>query len=187
MATVINDHGQAVGFSGACGNSALPPIAFGPHAVLWDRDGAVRDLGNLGAPVVNIALSINDRGQVVGTSSLAPDSRPFYKIHGFVWTRDRGMKDLGALPGDVASVATSINDAGEIVGVSADAAGNIRAVRWHHGTMEDLNTLVSPDAALYLLFAQTIHANGTIVGFGVHKETGEVHAFRLRPARIERY
>jgi uncharacterized membrane protein len=82
-ATVINDRSQAVGFTGSCGNSALPPIAFGPRAVLWEPDGSVRDLGNLGAPVLNISLSINNHSQVVGTSSLASDSRPFYKIHAF--------------------------------------------------------------------------------------------------------
>jgi probable HAF family extracellular repeat protein len=178
-ATVINDRGQAVGFSGSCGNSALPPIAFGPHAVIWNTDGSVHDLGNLGSPVLNIGLAINNHGQVVGTSSLAADSRPFYKIDAFLWTRANGMKDLGTLPGDIASVATNINDRGEVIGVSADAAGNIRAFHWQHGVMEDLNALVAPDSPLYLLFAQTINANGVIVGFGADKESGEVHAFRL--------
>ena len=32
----------------------IPPLAFGPHAVLWDSDGTPVDLGNLGAAVVNI-------------------------------------------------------------------------------------------------------------------------------------
>ena len=181
MATVINNRGQAVGFSGACENSALPPIAFGPHAVIWDRDGSVHDLGNLGTAVLNIALDINDRGHVVGTSSLAPDSRPFSKIHGFLWTKEHGMRDLGTLAGDVASVATNINEAGEVVGVSADDVGNTRAFYWRDGNMVDLNTLVPDDSDLYLLFAQAIAPSGAIVGFGVHKETGEIHAFRLIP------
>src|SRR5262249_10170381 len=48
MAFWINDNGQAVGTSGSCGNTYVPPIAAGPHAVLWDKDGSPTDLGNLG-------------------------------------------------------------------------------------------------------------------------------------------
>jgi hypothetical protein len=47
--------------------------------------------------------------------------------------------------------------------------------------MEDLNTLVPQDSPLYLLFAQTINESGTIVGFGVHKQSGELHAFEAVP------
>jgi uncharacterized membrane protein len=79
VAVRINDNGQAVGFSGSCGNSALFPHAFGPHAVLWDRDGSAHDLGNLGATNVNVGLAINNREQVVGASSLAADSTPFHR------------------------------------------------------------------------------------------------------------
>ena len=41
-----------------------------------------------------------------------------------------------------------------------------------------LNTLVPADAPVYLLFAAAINADGAIAGWGVHKETGEVHAFQ---------
>jgi hypothetical protein len=37
MALWINDNGQAVGASGSCANTVLPPLAFGAHAVLWER------------------------------------------------------------------------------------------------------------------------------------------------------
>src|ERR1022692_420275 len=40
MALGINDRGQAVGASGRCANTILPPFAAGPHAVLWERDGS---------------------------------------------------------------------------------------------------------------------------------------------------
>ena len=105
LALWINDRGEAVGSSGLCGNTAIPPLAFGPRAVLWDRDGVPYDLGNLGSSVINAGLGINNREQVVGASSLQNDSTPFYKTHGFLWTRERGMADLGTLPGDVASGA----------------------------------------------------------------------------------
>jgi probable HAF family extracellular repeat protein len=183
VAARINDKGQAVGFSGSCGDSALLPLPFGPHAVLWDKDAAVHDLGNLGAATVNIALAINNRGEVVGASSLAADSTPFYRTDAFLWTRRQGMQDLGTLPGDVHSGATGINDRGEVVGLSGDGAGNIRAFHWQEGAMRDLNTLVPADAPVYLLFATAINADGAIAGWGVHKETGEVHAFKLIPVK----
>ena len=69
----INDSGQAVGASGTCDNLSLPPLSTGPHAVLWNADGTPVDLGNLGGTtssfgVSNIALAINNPGQVVGAS-----------------------------------------------------------------------------------------------------------------------
>jgi probable HAF family extracellular repeat protein len=186
VASWINDKGQAVGYSGSCANSALLPLPFGAHAVLWERDGSIHDLGNLGAAAVNIALAINDRGQVVGASSLAADSTPFDRTNAFLWTKKDGMRDLGTLPGDVHSGATAINDAGEIVGVSGDGAGNIRAFHWQDGSMEDLNTLVPADATVYLLFATGINADGAIAGWGVHKTTGEIHGFEAIPNRARR-
>src|SRR6266481_6020551 len=103
LALAINDHGQAVGASGRCENTALPPLAFGPHAVLWENDGSVHDLGNLGAAAGNIGLFINNQGHVVGASSLTADSTPSDGIHAFLWTKGTGMRDLGTLPGDLAS------------------------------------------------------------------------------------
>lgn len=51
MAFGINDKGQAAGMSGLCSNTILPGFAAAPHAVLWDTDGTVHDLGNLGGTV----------------------------------------------------------------------------------------------------------------------------------------
>lgn len=44
-----NNVGQAVGMSGLCSNVLLPPFIQGTtatHAVLWDVDGTVHDLGS---------------------------------------------------------------------------------------------------------------------------------------------
>jgi hypothetical protein len=60
MALWINDLGQAVGVSGRCGNTNLPGVAYGPHAVLWEKDGTPIDLGNLVGTVFNAPLSINN-------------------------------------------------------------------------------------------------------------------------------
>jgi probable HAF family extracellular repeat protein len=183
MAIAINDHGQAVGATGTCANLVLPPLAFGPHAVLWDADGKPRDLGNLGTTALNIALAVNNKTQVVGVSSLYPDSSPFGGSHAFLW-QGGVMKDLGTLPGDVQSVAQSINDAGQVAGVSFDEHGNPRPFLWQNGVMQDINDLVVGGAPLYLLFGPFINDNGEIAGFGV-TEHGDVHAFLASPVAGE--
>jgi probable HAF family extracellular repeat protein len=181
MALWVNDNGQAVGASGLCSNTVLPPIAFGPHAVLWEKDGSAHDLGNLGSSVGNVGLSINNHGQVVGASSLTPDATPFFGSHAFLWTREKGMRDLGTLPGDVASAGLGINDEGQVVGISNDANGNPRAFLWQNGVMTDLNTLIPADSPLFLLGAFVINSRGEIIGFGVN-DAGEVHGFLATPS-----
>jgi len=179
MAGGINDKGQAVGATGTCANLVLPPLAYGAHAVLWEADGTPRDLGNLGTSKLNIALGVNNKTQVVGVSSLYPDSSPFSGSHAFLW-QNGVMRDLGTLPGDVQSVAQAINDAGQVTGVSFDAEGNPRPFLWDNGTMVDLNQLVVAGPQLYLLFGPSINAVGEIAGFGV-TENGDLHAFVATP------
>jgi probable HAF family extracellular repeat protein len=176
----INDNSQAAGTSGACDNTVLPPLGFGPHAVMWDADGTAHDLGNLGSTVINMGLSINNQGQVAGVSSLNDQAVPGNGTHAFLWTSAAGMQDLGALPGDAASVGSAINDAGDVVGPSFDPSGNPRAYLWHAGVMTDLNTLVTGNSPLYLLFASGIDSSGEIAGFGA-TEQGDVHAFLAIP------
>jgi probable HAF family extracellular repeat protein len=179
VALWINDLGEAVGASGTCANSSLPPLAFGPHAVMWGRDGTPHDLGNLGG-TANVGLSINNQGQVVGASTLTEKSAPT-DAHAFLWTKETGkIRDLGTLSGDSASAGLGINDGGDVVGVSFDADGNPRAYLWRNGVMTDLNTLVSASSPVFLLFADAINNRGEIAGWGV-TEAGDVHAFLAIP------
>jgi probable HAF family extracellular repeat protein len=106
VAAWINDNGQVVGAAGTC--AALNPntglYLVENHALLWEKDGSVHDLGNLGGTggiAGNHACAINNQGQVVGHSELANDAT----FHGFLWTTETGMRDLGTLPGDSASLA----------------------------------------------------------------------------------
>lgn len=184
VALWTNDKGQVVGASGNCSNTSPPPIAAGPHAILWETDGTPVDLGNLGSSALNAAIGINNLGQVVGASSLRDDSTPFNGTHAFVWTRQRRMKDLGTLSGDVASGAFAINDAGEIVGISIDLAGNPRAVYWYNGIPVDLNTQVASGSNLYLLWTADINNRGEITGWGVDTSTGEIHTYLAVPNRM---
>ena len=81
------------------------------------------DLGTLGG--VSTAEDINERGQVVGRSTLAKRG----EFHAFLW-EDGTMTDLGTLSG-LSSQAYGINDRGQVVGFSQPAVGQqIRATLW---------------------------------------------------------
>src|SRR5579863_5797100 len=165
IALWINDKGEAVGISGTCANTVVPPIAYGPHAVLWDREARPHDLGNLGSTAVNAALSINNRGQVVGASSPTDQSTAFNGNLAFLWIREKGMQPLMPLPGDVASAAEAINDAGEIAGLSVDPDGNTNVVIWQNGSPAKLSDLVVGESPFdALLFTTGINDAGEIVG-----------------------
>jgi probable HAF family extracellular repeat protein len=179
----INDKGQVIGSSGSC--STLNPSAGyyiqSRHVLLWERDGSVHDLGNLGGTGTfgpgNFPVELNNQGQVVGVSDLKGDTT----WHAFLWTKETGkMRDLRTLPGDVNSAGLGINDRGEVVGISLDASGNLHPFLWQKGVMTNLNTLVPADSPLYLLFAHSINSRGEIVGFGA-TSSGEIHGFLAIP------
>jgi probable HAF family extracellular repeat protein len=173
----INDRGQAVGTSGKCSNTSVGPPG-GPHAVLWESDGSPIDLGTLGRTMSNIATSINNRGEVVGTSPSSEDGN----YHPFLWTQETGIHDLGAFPGAVATIApccNTINDRREVVGFSIDASGNFRAFVWKDNVYMDLNRLIPKGSPWYLQAAQSLNDAGEITGYGmIH---GETHAFLATP------
>ena len=187
MAFGINDHGQAVGTSGTCANTLIPGFAAGPHAVLWESDGTVHDLGSLGGTVNTDILGVgtmafvnNNMGEVTGQATLAGNQ----SFHPFLWTRETGMQDLGVLPGDLVGAGLGMNNRGDIVGASVSApgpaTGNPRAFLWQNGVMSDLNAL-APGSPLYLLNAFAINEFEEIVGFGVQTSSGDLHAFLAQP------
>jgi probable HAF family extracellular repeat protein len=176
FAGATNDRGQVVGTSGLCSNTTTNGLVVGPHAVLWDSDGSVTDLGNLGGTMINLAASINIRGEVVGGSQSKDGN-----IHAFLWTKDTGMQDLGLLGKDTLTAPTWINNHGQVVGGSCPGpTGNCRAFLWQDKTLLDLNTLIPADGPLYLLFAWGINESGEIVGQAMTK-SGEFHAFKAIP------
>lgn len=193
MAFGNNDVGQAVGTTGTCANLYPPGFAAGPHAVLWDADGSVHDIGNLGGtsnPAVlavgNVAFAINNRAQVTGISAV-PGS---LTAHPFLWTEATGMQDLGLLPGDFIGAGLDLNDEGEVVGANLSAPGAMggtpRAVLWPHGpgTGVDLNALIPSGSPLYLLTAFSINDAGDIAGFALvtsGPDAGAIHGFLAEP------
>lgn len=160
----INDLGQITGTSFT--NSIVNPATGLPtlDPFLWEN-GRMLDLGTLGG-TVGRALMLNNRGQVIGQSSLAEipgacltgDSGTS-GCHGFIW--ESGIvTDLGTFGGDFA-IPNWINDAGEIAGVASTQ--NEQAVFgfvWKNGILTNLGTLAGD------CFSQAfaINSGGQVVG-----------------------
>jgi probable HAF family extracellular repeat protein len=186
FALTINDHGQTVGGSGLCSTIGLPPFAIpnttAAHAVLWEKDGSIHDLGSLGGAGNIIANSINNRGEVVGGAQSPKDGT----LHAFLWTRQTGMLDYGAFPGAVSTVVGCChtnNDRGEIVGFSVEPDNPYfgRALIWQGTEPKDLNDFVrAPSPFVQLVGVSSINNAGEIIGTGVTK-AGEIHAFLATP------
>jgi probable HAF family extracellular repeat protein len=167
----INDLGQAIGVTGLCENTHVPPITPGsnaPHAVLWDKDGTPTLLLPRGGGF-NVPAGINNRGEV-GGAFLSIDGT----VHPFLWTKARGMQDLGAFPDAVVTgipCCGTLNNKGEAVGLTADSSFNLRAWVWRDHTKTDLNLLVPRDSPLYLQVGGSINDAGQIAGQAIVKSS----------------
>jgi probable HAF family extracellular repeat protein len=168
-ATAINDKGQVVGISGACGTAVGGVSA--QHMVLWDKGRSI-PLGTLGGVAWNTPMAINEHGDVVGFSNVSATDGASFNAQAFRWTRGRGLENLGALPGDSLSQALGINDKGQIVGLSCTAGfGSCRAFLYDHGVMMDLNDLVQGDHSDLLFTANDINNDGQITGYALKNGT----------------
>ena len=135
---------------------ALAPAAAKPQLTMID-------LGTLGGSF-STAVAINNRGQVVGSSTTASG-----QTHAFLW-EDGTMIDLGTLGGD-SSEAVTINDRGQVIGFSKTASGQTHAFLWQDGALIDLGTLGGPDSS-----ARAINKHGWVVGSST-TASGQTHAF----------
>jgi probable HAF family extracellular repeat protein len=118
----INDLGHLVGYT------YVDEWSWTYHASLT-VDGTTVDLGSLGGELSS-AISVNNKDQVVGWSSLWGDT----ESHAFLWDPTLGMMDLGTVGGSY-SDARGINDAGQVVGISNTVEGTNRAFLWQNGQM----------------------------------------------------
>jgi len=109
----INNDGQAVGYSRLTDGSDYN----NSHAVLWESNGQLIDMGTLGSINESKAMALNNSGQAVGYSYT-----DMWQQHAFLWDNVDGMIDLNSLlPGDsdwaYLETAFDINNNGHIVGI----------------------------------------------------------------------
>jgi probable HAF family extracellular repeat protein len=168
IANAVNGDGQVVGL--ALNTTPDPDSMIGAgfqtRAFLW-RDGAMQDLGTLGAGTDAQAILINEKGQVVGWSYI--NSTPTTAcnagslvIDSFIWDQEHRMRDLGSL-GGTCTLAADMNNDGQVVGFS-DLPGDqsSHAFIWKHGSFHDLGGTLGGDFQA----AFAINDTGTAVGFG---------------------
>lgn len=168
----INDHDQAVGYTGTCGAMS--------HAISWEND-TVTVLKDLGTGAGAIAYGNNNRGQIVGSVFVSPGGAIRYAA---LW-RNGVLTNLGTLPGDIAAIATGINNPGQVVGSTWDSNFNwSHAFIYQDGVMTDLNTLFPKGLNLRATMANKINDRGQISGMATvlsGPDTGKVHAFLATP------
>ena len=152
------------------------------HAVLWETDGSVVDLGDLGGEAWHTPMDINARGEIVGFGNPAGVPGDAFGIHAFYRSATGVVEDLGVLPGQARSQALGINNRGQVVGQSSGSPEGRRAFLWEGGELIDLNDLVAPSYEGTLLAAGHINDAGLITGVALDPDTGAEVAFVARPA-----
>ncbi len=153
ITATLNARGQIAGDSYL--DNIPDPVTNKPtsHPFLWTA-GHMRDLGTLGGSQSQTAW-LNDRGQVVGQSTIVGDQ----VTHPFLWDGQK-LRDLGTLGGDFAGAA-NINDDGGVVGFSRTAGNNTaHAFLWKRGRMTDLTGADNPSCT----FAEWINDSDQVVG-----------------------
>ncbi len=182
-ATAINDNGQVVGISGDCDQAVGRFSAR--HAVLWNRNGTLTEIPNLGGVTWHTPMDINSKGDVVGFSNPPGAGDPLgdFISHAFLWINGAvTATDLGTLPGDLFSEAFAMNNRGQVVGVSFGGVAGSHGFLYQNGVMLDLNSVlqVGPDI---LQSAQDINDAGQITGRIKDAVTGQTLMFVATPLR----
>jgi probable HAF family extracellular repeat protein len=133
----------------------------------------MRDLGTLGGTVAQAVNGLNERGEVVGSTTLAGD----LTHHAFLWDGKNPI-DLGTLGGENAE-ADWVNDAEEVVGIAQytvscpNGLGGAHAFLWKNGVMKDLGTtdgLANSEAVF-------INSRAQVVGYSFTCDFSVIDAF----------
>src|SRR5215469_4189317 len=142
---LVSERGEIVGVSYT--SSSPNPSTNLPTAdpFLWSKERGMIDLGSLGG-VWGAAGLVNNRGQVVGSSSLAADPAACLgndpaNCHPFLWENghlvDLNTESLGGSPIN----ANALNDAGDIVGTATFPERPSDAYLWRNGVATDLGAV----------------------------------------------
>jgi probable HAF family extracellular repeat protein len=153
-AYAINDVAQVVGWS-MTDQSTCTAFDGCWHAFLWE-DGTMTDLGGLDPRFQSYAYSINNRGQISGTSATA--DYPFGYFRAVTWLRGE-LIDLGLPESATDAFAFGINARGTAVG-SAYIGRNV-PIQWSRGTMIELPLPAGSSGE-----ARKINDGGQVVGAG---------------------
>jgi probable HAF family extracellular repeat protein len=147
FAVFVNDRGQVAG------NSFIDATDPFIHAFLWEK-GKMQDIGTLGG-TFSQSNYLNNRGQLVGISTLAGDA----VTHPYLWDHGK-LTDLGTFGGTFGE-ATWISNAGEVVG-QANHAGDVihTTFLWKDGVMKDLGVVKRDKCS----DAYSMNSKGQIVG-----------------------
>ena len=161
MAGLINERGQVVGrsYTSSVPNATCAGISaftLSTGSFLWDRKNGMKDIGGLGG-ACTLANDLNNRGQIVGGSSLTGDTT----VHPFVWNAATGVTDLLDPSDSSYGFAEGENAHGDVAGGTCDSV-TCYAVLWRknggHWQKSTLSTVT--DNA----FSGSINASEQVVG-----------------------
>jgi len=183
VATQINTDGLIAGYAEnkTIDSSCPAPQQYEFKPVVWSH-GKIRALST-GSDLEGVALAINDRGTVVGSSGSCAAFNPlwlwnFQPVHALLW-QNGVATDLGNLGGSLNNFAHDVNNRDEVVG-SSDLSGDqtSHAFLWTSASkMRDLGTIKDKiDHDTFSVGLGINHA-GQIVGVSANADFSVVRAF----------
>ncbi|MCX6376358.1 MAG: PEP-CTERM sorting domain-containing protein [Armatimonadetes bacterium] len=144
-----------IGYWASAINNRQQVLISAVNSLVW-TGGNTRQLNPLSGDVSARASSLNDPGQVVGTS-YGPQQQP----HAILWQADGTSVSLSSLVSGGRSAGYEINSNGESVGSASDSSGIYRAVHWDQGgNITDLGLMAGYTESLGL----ALNDVGQVVG-----------------------